>query len=447
MNQNRTPEETGPARDAESPAYYAVIPAPVLYDRRLPPAAKLLYGQISALANKLGYCWAGNAYFARLNGVSERNVTYWINALRDQGHISVSFSFVPGTNEVRRRFIRIGGDARPPAADTPPPLPPADQTPPPAGDAPRAPDPEPAPDLEPDPAPPEQTPPPPEPRETGLSGTPDRVKFFSPSAATRPAALPVTPENGETAEGTGKNFQPKVKIFSEEGEKIFGEISIYNNILSSSSPPPQPEKEEEDATHKPENEKEKAAPGPVKDAGKKDAAMRLKDALAAMSPLLVFNSSFYPRAASYLASSGLPPDFLHWLFRFCRAKNPKSLTGYFFSLFFSDQAAALFRADRRNQSTPPQPDISCPVCGRLHSAADHECPSCGIGPDHSLDNVAWFKVFFSLPPGKKSAFEREQRRVFSLPAPFTEKRSLLASLSKQFGLPVRMADTSGGNVL
>lgn len=62
-------------------SYYAIIPAEVRYDPRLTPNAKLLYGEITALCNKKGYCWATNEYFSDLYGKSIVSVSKWVNSL------------------------------------------------------------------------------------------------------------------------------------------------------------------------------------------------------------------------------------------------------------------------------------------------------------------------------------------------------------------------------
>ena len=72
-----------------NPNYYAIIPANVRYDNDLTPNAKLLYGEITALANTTGYCTANNKYFATLYDVKPRAVTDWISSLQKKGYIEI----------------------------------------------------------------------------------------------------------------------------------------------------------------------------------------------------------------------------------------------------------------------------------------------------------------------------------------------------------------------
>lgn len=71
----------------EQPNYYAIIPAKVRYDTELPPNAKLLYGEITSLSIKDGYCWASNAYFAKLYNVNSSTISSWIAKLADKQYI------------------------------------------------------------------------------------------------------------------------------------------------------------------------------------------------------------------------------------------------------------------------------------------------------------------------------------------------------------------------
>lgn len=48
-----------------TPAYYAIIPAPVRYDVDLPLAAKILYGELTTYSNIYGYCTVDNKYLFR----------------------------------------------------------------------------------------------------------------------------------------------------------------------------------------------------------------------------------------------------------------------------------------------------------------------------------------------------------------------------------------------
>lgn len=69
--------------------YYAVIPATVRYNKELKPAEKLLYGEVTALANKMGYCYAQNKYFAELYNVTNTTVSKWLSHLNKLGYINI----------------------------------------------------------------------------------------------------------------------------------------------------------------------------------------------------------------------------------------------------------------------------------------------------------------------------------------------------------------------
>ena len=89
-------------------SYYAIIPANIRYDDELTPNAKLLYGEITALCNEKGYCWANNEYFAKLYGVSKVSVSNWINQLVDRGYLASEMIYKEGSKEIKNRYLRIG---------------------------------------------------------------------------------------------------------------------------------------------------------------------------------------------------------------------------------------------------------------------------------------------------------------------------------------------------
>ena len=90
----------------ERPAYWAVLPASVRYDEKLPASAKLLFAEISSLAEATGFCFASNEYFAGLYAMSERTVQRHIKALESGGHIVI----VDGDGGSGRRKIYAGAN-------------------------------------------------------------------------------------------------------------------------------------------------------------------------------------------------------------------------------------------------------------------------------------------------------------------------------------------------
>ena len=113
---------------------FAVIPAAVMRDKRLRANAKLLYGEITALARKGGYCWAENSHFAEVLGVSAKTVSELIGQLQKCGHIQVEVQRDDQSHVVlSRRLWIIGtlGTEPIPAPET------ADPSPEKSGDLPR----------------------------------------------------------------------------------------------------------------------------------------------------------------------------------------------------------------------------------------------------------------------------------------------------------------------
>lgn len=91
----------------EKPNYYAIIPANVRYDTELKDKAKLLYGEIVALSNKEGYCWATNNYFAELYGVSKMTISRLIQELASKNYINVEMKYKKDSKEIEARYIKI----------------------------------------------------------------------------------------------------------------------------------------------------------------------------------------------------------------------------------------------------------------------------------------------------------------------------------------------------
>ncbi len=90
-----------------NPNYYGILPANVRYSTELKPMEKILYVEITALANKNGYCNATNSYFAELYGVHKDTAGKWINHLEKLGFIKSKIIYKDGTKQVLQRQLFI----------------------------------------------------------------------------------------------------------------------------------------------------------------------------------------------------------------------------------------------------------------------------------------------------------------------------------------------------
>lgn len=82
--------------------YYGILPANVRYSK-ISMSAKVLYTELSALSNTIGFCWASDSYFAGLYEVSRKTVNGWIKELKDAGFITVDTS--KGSDGTKRKIF------------------------------------------------------------------------------------------------------------------------------------------------------------------------------------------------------------------------------------------------------------------------------------------------------------------------------------------------------
>jgi len=81
--------------------HYIIVPAVVRYDGRLPLGSRLLYGEIKALSNKHGFCFASNGWFAERYDVTDVTISNWISKLKKYKYIQISY------NPHRRMFVPL----------------------------------------------------------------------------------------------------------------------------------------------------------------------------------------------------------------------------------------------------------------------------------------------------------------------------------------------------
>ena len=75
--------------------FYAVISAPVLNDKELNPRQKLLYGVITSMTGKNGWCWPTNAYLSEVIGCNKSTISLDLKQLEERGYIGTMIHLKP----------------------------------------------------------------------------------------------------------------------------------------------------------------------------------------------------------------------------------------------------------------------------------------------------------------------------------------------------------------
>lgn len=88
-----------------NPNYYAILTAEVRYDKELPPMAKLLYAEVTALTAMNGICKATNDHFAEVFGLTKSSISRLISQLVQKGYLHNVIRYKEGTKEIAERYL------------------------------------------------------------------------------------------------------------------------------------------------------------------------------------------------------------------------------------------------------------------------------------------------------------------------------------------------------
>lgn len=87
----------------KQPNFYSILPAHIRYSNVLSDFEKILFSEIVALSNALGYCYASNSYFAKVYGKSARTISQAINNLAKYDYIKIYIDV--GNGNKRRLYV------------------------------------------------------------------------------------------------------------------------------------------------------------------------------------------------------------------------------------------------------------------------------------------------------------------------------------------------------
>lgn len=85
------------------PNYYGILPSFIRYDKDIPPAAKVLYAEITSQIDFKGIFSASNDTLAKLYGVTPQSISSWLKSLKNKGYIFIHYP--NGENDIENRQI------------------------------------------------------------------------------------------------------------------------------------------------------------------------------------------------------------------------------------------------------------------------------------------------------------------------------------------------------
>lgn len=107
IQENLRKQKEDEIRAHSSPNFYAILPATVRYDKELRYFDKIMYAEIAALSNKLGYCYASNSWLGKNYGITERSVSAAVTRLAEKGYISVNLERGQGMIGTSRKIFIV----------------------------------------------------------------------------------------------------------------------------------------------------------------------------------------------------------------------------------------------------------------------------------------------------------------------------------------------------
>jgi len=138
-----------------------------------------------------------------------------------------------------------------------------------------------------------------------------------------------------------------------------------------------------------------------------------------------------------MSRNGFDTGYLRWLYEHCVKKEPRDITAFYYSLFFAEDLAEIYRQESRKRAPPPEVKIVCPVCGREHNRNDGKCPGCGIsGTDiERPEAVLRQKHIHAMSEDRRKSYYAEMRATAAPGIPLEEGKRRRRMVREKYGVP------------